>query len=429
LEVWRRIVKTIPFWTDQFPRPDNLPVSSLPPRVDVAIIGGGYTGLNAARVLVQSGAVVAVLEQHTIGWGASSRNAGIATAGFKQPIAAICDKFGHDLGRRIWQASLDAVDLIGEIVADEEIACDFVRQGHVTLAVKSTHFEAMADGVDWFQNELDYHLQLVSRNELRSEIGSDAYYGGVIEEWSAALHPAKYVFGLAVAVARHGVVLCEHTAVTRLEKQPQGFNVHTSQGTLVAREVLVATNGYTGWLMPNLRRGIFPTGSYVIVTEPLAPALQKQLNPRARTFYSANWFNHTMRLTPDGRLLFGGQLNLRADLHWLDSAERLRKQMVRVFPELRRIPMTHSWMGQLGQTFDLMPHIGRIDGVHYALGYNGHGLPMATYLGTEIGLLLSGQKRSSPFEDMPHPTRFYYRKRPWFLPLTAFYYRILDKLT
>jgi glycine/D-amino acid oxidase-like deaminating enzyme len=182
-------------------------------------------------------------------------------------------------------------------------------------------------------------------------------------------------------------------------------------------------------LVPKLKPRVFPVGSYIVVTEPLPPDLQHMLSPKGRVFYDSKWFLNYFRLTPDGRMLFGGRNDLSTDLDLMESARRLRQQMVRVFPELDDVPITHTWTGQLGLTFDLMPHIGRVNGVHYAFGYGGHGVSIATYVGTEIGLLLSGQKTRSPFAEIPHQTMFFYRKQPWFLPLAATYYRARDWLT
>lgn len=423
-------LKTVPLWTEQHPRPDSLPVvEELPAQVDVAVVGGGYTGLNAARVLAQNGATVAVLEQHTIGWGASSRNGGMATTGIKQSMQVIFKRYGEKLAREFWQASLDAIDLIGEIVADEGIACDFWRKGHVALAYKPSHFERMKKKASWYRAMLDYKMTLASPADLTAEIGSTAFYGGLIDEWSAGLHPAKYVFGLAQAAARYGALLLENTAVQQIKKQNGRFQLQTGRGTLQAGEVLVATNGYTGAMLPGLSPRIFPVGSYIIVTEPLSPELQRYLSPKERVFYDSKWFLNYFRLTPDGRMLFGGRNNLSTGLDLVESAQRLRAQMVRVFPELHQAAITHSWTGQLGLTFDLMPHIGRIGGVHYAMGYGGHGVSIATYVGTEAGKLLCGQITRSPFMEIDHQTYFFYRKRPWFLPLAAFWYRLLDWLT
>jgi glycine/D-amino acid oxidase-like deaminating enzyme len=422
-------MKTVPFWTDNYPRPADLAVSRLPEAVDVAIVGGGYTGLNAARVLAKGGAATAVLERNTIGWGASSRNGGMATTGIKQKIGNIFNMYGKELGRAFWQSSLDAIDLIGEIVADEELDCDFGRKGHIALAYKPSHYESMAKKADWYRRELGHRMEMVPKSDIHSEIGSDAFYGGMVDEYSAGLHPAKYVFELARVAAKYGACLCENCGVTQIEKTGNGFNVHTTQGIIKAKEVLVATNGYTDRLIPQLKPRIFPVGSYIIVTEPLSVEMQKQLSPKGRMFYDTKNFLNYFRLTPDGRMLFGGRNNLSVGLDLHESATSLKQQMHRVFPQLDEAPITHTWTGQLGLTFDLMPHIGRINGVMYAMGYGGHGVSIATYVGTEAGLLLAGKKSDSPFAQIKHQTMFFYRNKPWFLPFAAMYYRTLDKLT
>lgn len=416
------------FWTDQFPRPESLPVATaVPQSVDVAIVGSGYTGLNAARVLAQSGAAVAVLERHTIGWGASSRNGGMATPGIKQSLRTIWDKYGRDYAHQFWQASLDAIDLIEQLVTDEGIDCDWQRRGHIALAAKATHFAHQQSHHKWLLDEFGHRTTLVGPADLHSEIGSHIYAGGLADEYSGGLQPAKYLFGLAQTAVKYGVQLCESSSVTGIEHTAAGFRITTEKGTLTAKEVLIATNGYTDKLVSGLKPKIFPVGSYIIVTEPLSADLQQQLSPKGRMFYTTKNFLHYFRLTPDGRMLWGGRNNLSTNLDLQESSRRLRESMVQAFPELANTPITHTWTGQLGLTFDLMPHIGRKDGIHYAFGYGGHGLSIATYVGSEAGKLLAGQISSSPFLEIPEQTMFFYRNQPWFLPFAAQYYRFKDR--
>ncbi|GJM39890.1 MAG: FAD-dependent oxidoreductase [Ardenticatenaceae bacterium] len=419
-------MKTIPFWQDDYPRPDTLPVSVLPQRVDVAVVGGGYTGLTAAYVLAKSGVETAVLEQNRIGNGGSSRNAGIVTTGFRQSIANLFDLHGEALGRQLWQASLEAVDLVGEIVADEGIACDFTRRGHLTLAAKPSHYTSMKTLADWLDKEMDFSVSVLSPAEIETAVGSQTYHGGMVNEWSASLHPTKYLYGLAGAVARHGGLLCEKTAVTRLEKIAQGFNIHTSQGTVQAREVLLATNGYSGNLVSPIQRLVFPMNSVAIATEPLTTAQRQLLNPNGWSAQDSRWLYHYFRLTPDGRFLFGSHRHWRLEQDLLDCADTLRQKMIQRFPLLAHVPVSHVWSGRVGQTFDMVPHIGRLNGVHFALGYSGQGVALSAYLGREAGLLLSGQKRTSPFVAIQPVTHFYYRQRARFSPLLGHYYRFLD---
>ena len=415
------------FWTDQFSPDTPLPVSAvLTAEVDVAIVGSGYTGLTAARVLAKAGSSVAVMDQNEIGWGASSRNGGMATPGLKQDIFKIHKKYGMDYAREFWRSSVDAIDLLEQIIIEENIDCDWSRKGHIALACKQSHYDELPEYAAWIKKEMGHEKTIVPREEIRSEIGTDTYFGGLSDESSGGLQPAKYVNGLARAVADLGVKLCKDTHVEKINRNGSGHELITSKGDMKAQEVIIATNGYTDMLVPELKPKVFPVGSYIIVTEPLPQDLQDILSPKRRMFYDSKWFINYFRLTPDGRMLWGGRNDLSTDLDLNESAENLSQQVCKVFPELNDYEFTHTWTGKLGITFDLMPHIGNINGIHYAFGYSGHGLSIATYLGTELGLLISGEKDRSPYKEISHQTMFFYREKPWFLPFAARYYRFLD---
>jgi glycine/D-amino acid oxidase-like deaminating enzyme len=420
-------MKTTPFWTDDYPRPSDLPVAAeLPTETDVAIIGGGYTGLSAARTLAKGGTSVVVLERETIGWGASSRNAGITSSGLKAGMTTIFKRYGKEHGLKFWQASLDMLELIKELDKKEGIDFDWYQNGDLGLAFKASHYDNMLTRAKWYKNNLGEELEVVPRSKLRAEIGSDFFHGGAIDKHGASLHPAKLVFGLAEVAARYGALLFEEAGVFKIEKEAHGFTLHTIKGVLKAKEVLVATNGYTDQLVPKINSKTFPVGSYSIVTEPLSKELQNEISPKDHVFYDSKWFLNYFRLTPDGRLLWGGRNNLSTTLDLQESANTLRAEMVRAFPQLVDTPITHTWTGQLGLTFDLMPNIGVEDGIHYAFGYGGHGLHTALYCGREIAWLINGKIQSSPFMEIPHQTYFFYRDKPWFLPYAVAYYRFRD---
>ena len=417
-----------PLWTDQFSRPNNIITSDSPSaETDIAIVGSGYTGLCAARILKKNGASVTVLDRNTIGWGASSRNGGMATPGLKQGIQKIHKIYGAKLAHEFWKISVDAIDLIDEIVTEHSIDCDWERNGHASLATKPSHAPRLKEYGSWLGKEFGHYQKYIPKHQIQDEIGSNTYYGALTDEISGGLHPSKYVFGLANAVSNLGVQLCENTAVTKIEKNDSNnFKLITSKGDITAKKVIIATNGYTDRLVSKLKPLIFPVGSYIVVTEPLTNELQNIINPKRRMYYDSKWFLNYFRLTPDGRMLWGGRNDLSTDLDLDDSAKRLSKELYTVFPDLKDIPITHTWTGKLGITFDLMPHIGKTNGIYYALGYGGHGLSIATYLGTEIGLMLAGKKDRSPFMEISHQTTVFYRNRPWFIPFAARYFRFLD---
>ena len=417
-----------PLWTDQFSRPNNIITSDSPSaETDIAIVGSGYTGLCAARILKKNGASVTVLDRNTIGWGASSRNGGMATPGLKQGIQKINKIYGAKLAHEFWKISVDAIDLIDEIVTEHSIDCDWERNGHASLATKPSHASRLKEYGSWLEKEFGHYQKYIPKHQIQDEIGSNTYYGALTDEISGGLHPSKYVFGLANAVSNLGVQLCENTAVTKIENNDSNnFKLITSKGDITAKKVIIATNGYTDRLVSKLKPLIFPVGSYIVVTEPLTNELQNIINPKRRMYYDSKWFLNYFRLTPDGRMLWGGRNDLSTDLDLDDSAKRLSKELYTVFPDLKDIPITHTWTGKLGITFDLMPHIGKTNGIYYALGYGGHGLSIATYLGTEIGLMLAGKKDRSPFMEISHQTTVFYRNRPWFIPFAARYFRFLD---
>ena len=423
-------MQTTNLWTTHAPRPSDLPSHPLPERTDVAIIGSGYTGLHAALVLAKSGTNVTVLEQETIGYGASSRNGGMMTAGLKASLKSVVRMYGMERAREFWQWSLDSIDHVDRTVAEEGIDCDFSRSGHVELAYKPSHFEHFKEYVAWMAKEFAYAGgYVISPAEVRTEIGSEAYFGGLVDDFSAGLQPAKYVYGLAKAGARQGACFVEGAGVKAIQREGHHFRLRTAKGDLTAREVLLATNGYTTGLVPAARMGVFPVGSYIIATAPLPPELQAELSPKNRMFFDSKHFLNYFRLTPDGRMLFGGRNNLSTGLDLHESARLLGARLVEVFPQLKGVPIAHAWTGKLGITFDLMPHAGRINGIHYAYGYNGHGVSIASYLGKEMGELLAGKRTSVPFMDIKHPRSFITYFDKLYLPFVAAYYRMLDRWT
>ncbi len=424
------------YWltTAEIPQTDRS--QSLPESADVAIIGAGFTGLSAARALAKRGATVAVLESETIGWGASSRNGGMVLTGLKLGVNKLIAMYGRERTQRMYAASVASMDCVERIVREENIACDFSRCGHLEVACKQKHFDGYARQVEVIAREFNHQLRIVPRNELQSEIGSSIYYGGMVDEVSAGLNPARYVAGLAGAAEKAGAAIFERTRVEKIEREAQeggrgpGWRVTTSRGTLRARDVFAGTSGYTGAATPALRKKIIPIGSYIITTEVLPEALARELSPRNRMIYDSKNYLYYYRLTPDNRMLFGGRAAFfpETDDSIRKSAEILRLGMIDVYPQLREVKVEFVWGGTLDFAFDIMPHAGQMDGIYYAVGYAGHGVAMATWQGQKMAELIAGEKPENPFVDIPFPGAplGLYNGKPWFLPFAGAWYKFLD---
>ena len=406
----------------------------LPASADVAIIGAGFTGLSAARTLAKRGVKVAVLEANTIGWGASSRNGGMVLTGMKLDVATLSKRYGMELTRRMYADSLASIDLVEQIVREENIACNFSRCGHLEVACKQSHFDSYARSVEVIAREFNHQLQIIPRSQLSSEIGSAIYFGGMVDETSAGVNPARYVAGLASAALKAGACIYENTRVQKIKRGPPNsagaFEIRTSRGNIFASDTLVATSGYTSSATPELRNKIIPIGSYIIATEPLLDALAKELSPRNRMIYDSKHYLYYYRLTPDNRVLFGGRAAFFPETKDTirRSAEILRRGMIEVYPQLRDAKIAHAWGGTVDFCFDTMPHAGQLDGIHYALGYAGHGVAMATYLGAKMAEKICGSNDEIPYAAIRFPGAplGLYNGRPWFLPFAGAYYKVLD---
>ena len=421
------------YWlnTVQMPVPPELP---LPESADVAIIGAGFTGLSAALSLAKRGAKVVVLESETIGWGASSRNGGMVLTGLKLGVNKLLSRYGRDLTRRMYAASLETIDTVERIVKEENIACDFERTGHLEVACKQSHFDDYARQAEVIAREFNHQLRVVTRDQLSNEIGSGIYYGGMVDEVSAGLNPARYVAGLAAAAMCAGAQICERTRLKNIERESRvgapGFKLNSSRGAMWASNVLIGTSGYTGSATPALRKKIIPIGSFIITTQVLSEALARELSPRNRQIYDSKNFLYYYRLTPDHRMLFGGRAAFfpETDRTVRKSAEILRRGVIEVFPQLSDTSVEYVWGGTLDFCFDIMPHAGQVDGAYFALGYAGHGVAMATYQGQKMAEWIAEGKTDNPFAEIPFPGAplGFYNGKPWFLPFAGAYYKVLD---
>ena len=419
--------KTEPYWWDAAPRPD-LPADDLPAQVDAAVIGSGYTGLHAALVLARAGRSVLVLDAEDAGWGCSSRNGGQISTSIKPDFEDLAKTHGSVAAHAILAEGHTALAWIEEFVTAEGIECDFQVCGRFHAAHNPMQFEKLAKSVANQPKGLEVPAYVVPRAEQHSEMGTDTYFGGVVYENHATLDPAKYHLGLLDRAVAAGAQVAVRCRATGLERSGRTFAVTTARGTVKAGDIIVATNGYTGTITPWQRRRVIPIGSYMIATEPFAVEVADRLMPRTRAYSDTRKVVYYYRLSPDRRrILFGGRVSV-SETDPVKSAPALRRDLIGIFPELQDIRVSHSWMGFVAYTFDTLAHTGVHDGIHYAMGYCGSGVSMASYLGMRAGQKVLGLAEGhTGFDDVAFQTRPLYYGSPWFLAGSIAYYRWRDR--
>lgn len=405
-----------PYWWRAAPL-DREPAPPPPDRADVAIVGAGLTGLVAAAHLALGGRQVAVFDAGEPGCGASTRNAGYVGRSLKHGFGELIQKKGLDTARRRYGELMEAFVAVRDTVERFGIDCHYRQQGRLLLATSPAMFDDMAREYALREKHLGESFSAIGRAEQGLEIGSDRYHGGIRIDDHAGLHPGLYHRGLLDAARAAGVTLCSHTPVLGVRPEPHGFEVRVPGATIQARDVIVATNGYTGSAFPWLQRRLIPFDAYQAVSAPLDAGQVRELLPGDRTFIDWNFDVDWFRRAPDDptRILFGGLTGGR-NQNLQQMAQRLRARMLRIFPDLTALRVDHVWTGKCAGTFDVTPCIGRHEGIHFAGGYCFVGVPMGTLFGLKLARRLLGKPGGESAFDRPLPTLPLYRGNAWFVP-------------
>ncbi|MEE9218047.1 MAG: FAD-binding oxidoreductase [Acidobacteriota bacterium] len=414
----------MPLWWEQVDWGEAAPRLEGPIEADVAVIGAGYTGLSAAYHLAGEGVKVVILESERVGYGASGRTGGIVGAVHPGRLRRELRQLGMERFRRLVDFGVETVQIVDDLVRDNQIDCDFQRSGELCLAHSKRHLPLLEESARVL-TDLGYPARYLDRRALREVLNTSAYAGAFLAPQSAHLDPGRYVFGLGQAARRLGVSIYERSPVVSLSAhRTAGSNgrnrgarasgalegrlpstrviVRTEHGEVCAREVIVATNGYTGSLHPFLVGRYFPLRSYIVATEPLSDEEWASIGwKNGCACYDTKIMLYYFRPTRDRRIVFGG----RADYAERENSamyEQLERAIITVFPSLRgRVRISHRWYGLLAYTFDRTPRIGRLPGlpqVWYSIGYSGHGVGVASLCGKILAWNLLGRH---DYDDVP----------------------------
>ena len=387
------------------------PAPATPPldgdcRADVAVVGAGFTGLSTALHLAEQGANVVVLEAHEPGWGASGRNGGQVNPGLKWDPDDVEKEFGPELGGKLVRLAWGAPEATFALIRRHQIECD-ARQGGTMRAGYSA---GDADSVRRLAEQCQRRgmpVTLLEADAAREATGTSRYLTILRDASGGDVQPLDYARGLAKAAMQAGAKVHGATPVTALTAAGHGWRVATPGGTVTADKVVLGTNGYTGDLVPGLKRTIVPAFSSIAATEPLDPAVAKKIMPAGGVLYEAARITVYFRLDGARRLLMGGRGPQRPEVN-AASLTHLTNYAVRLWPDLKGVGWTHTWNGQVAITTDHYPHIHEPrKGLIACLGYNGRGVAFSTAMGAELAKLALGKEASAihlpitPIEPMP----------------------------
>jgi glycine/D-amino acid oxidase-like deaminating enzyme len=419
--------KAAPYWWEHY-KPEALPEIALPREVRVVVVGAGYAGISAGLELARHGIEVLILDSAEPGFGASTRNGGMVSGGVNVGKRYMSKPMTAQQAAPFMNDAADAFTHIENLIEREKIDCGWHKHGYFLGAWCQSHFNDMAKKVALLNAEAQSDSYIVQRDAQRAEIGSDYYYGGMVVGRAAHLQPALYYKALLGLALKAGVSIASKTEVIGLSQNADGsWIVKTPRGDVRAGEVIIATNGYTGGVTPQLQRRVVPVGSYIIATEELPPDLAASISPRNRSFADTRRVLTYYRMSPDRkRLIFGGRAKF-GHTDPVTTAPLLYQFMIDRFPQLKGVKITHSWTGNVAFTLDELPHMGKFDGLHYALGCNGSGVAMMSYLGHQTACKILGKvNRVCAFDQPEFPSHPLYTGSTWFLPYIGYWFRTRD---
>ena len=382
----------------------DYPVLAGEHRCDVAVVGAGFTGLSTALTLTERGYDVAIIEANRVGWGASGRNGGQLIDGIVEgeKINQIGRKFGEAAADSVRQIGIECRDVVLDIIKKYGINCD-LKFGFLDVALTQEDLDYFASEVERKRaSNYPHKMELVSKDQMHTVIGSDLYLGGMIHRGNGHLHPLNLCLGEARAAEENGARIFEKSLVTRIHHGAKP-RVETAEGVMHADKVVLAGNAYLGKTEPRLYGRVTPAGTYVIATEPLGEELANEILPQDMAVCDQRVGLNYYRLSADNRLLFGGLCNY-SGRDPKDITASIRPKMIKVFPQLTDSLIDYEWGGYIAITIKRIPQMGRIQGnTYYATGYSGHGLAPTHIAGQILADAICGDtERFDVFERVKH---------------------------
>ena len=423
------VIETNPFWWDAAP-PMTAGFDMVPARADVVVVGAGFTGLSAALTLARAGREVLVLDAGVPGFGASTRNGGqVGSGNQKFRVRALIAMKGEKKAVELLREGVEMLDGVERLVRDEAIDCAFERCGRFRGAMRPEHYESMARDMEDLRRFAGVEFAMAPKSEQRSEIGCDRFHGGALLPQDASIHPGRYHAGLLARARAAGALVAGNAAVRAIVSEAGAHVVRLDGREVRARDVIVATNGYTKDVGGYFRKRIVPIVSSQIATGPIPRAAFEAAMPKRRVYGNSNRVFFYFRPAPgENRIVWGGRANHVAAKGSAASFRHLARDLLDTFPGLDDVAVSHAWSGFIGYTFDEFPHLGRSpEGVHYAMGYCGTGVSRSTHFGRKIALqLLQKPEGNSAFSDLGFPSHPFHFAAKRAVPAVESWYRIRD---
>ncbi len=419
-----------PYWWETQERVPS-PNYDFPENVDVLVIGAGYTGLSAGIVANDLGAKTLIIDAEAAGEGASTRNGGMLGAHPRVGWDQLALNFGKEIADQIFKESSESLTFVRNLISQEGIDCNLIQSGRLQLAWSQKDHEKQKKLASLINEKSDINVKIVSKYDLANEIKTGLYFGGILFEDHCGINPMKFHTGLINALKKRGVPLIEYTPVFSIKRKNDSFIANLRNKSVIAKKVIMATNGYTKHDFTWFKKRVFPVPSFLIATEDLPAELIKELSPRSRMMVETRAKYSYYRVSPNGKkIIFGGRAAMKP-IPLIQAAQRLRSSLDEIWPELKSYKLSNVWTGYTGFSFNHIPNVGNHDGIHYAMGYSGSGTALAAYLGAKAAYQAFDDPRGDTgYSHTKFRTRFFHIfEKPHFLSVTDFWYRsIVDRV-